>query len=175
MGDRIMTGTADRDADIDRAVEPLMTLTEAAAGYGQSWGMGVRRRLVPRCPERARRPGSGRPGSPARGDRSRPAVASGARQTWRARRPAPARSAATGSPSSCRSAASIVPTTADGLGTNEIVRRTGRSKPRVWRRPQGGPAVAGVARHRLSHPSHPRYILHRYSNKRSVSYDRLHG
>jgi hypothetical protein len=36
MGDRIMTEVADREADIDRAVEPLMTLTEAAAAIGRA-------------------------------------------------------------------------------------------------------------------------------------------
>ena len=36
MGDRIMTEAADRSADIDRAVEPLMTLTEAAAAIGRA-------------------------------------------------------------------------------------------------------------------------------------------
>src|SRR3954467_10660604 len=53
-------------------------------GYGQSWGMRVRRRPAPRSPERAHRRGSGRPRSPARAARCRPAGASGARRSWRA-------------------------------------------------------------------------------------------
>jgi hypothetical protein len=36
MGDRIMTEAADQEASGDRAVEPLMTLAEAAAAIGRA-------------------------------------------------------------------------------------------------------------------------------------------
>ena len=56
----------------------------ANEGDGQCWGMRVRRRLAPRSLERARRRGSGRPRSPGRAVRCRPADARGARRPWRA-------------------------------------------------------------------------------------------